>query len=95
MNKHLTALAVIGSLSSTPALAQDLEISITNLTNGIYFTPFLVAAHDDSSHLFMEGSAATASLQALAEGGNFSGLSTDIQALGGNVVENPAGGLLA
>lgn len=95
MKKHITALAVVSSLSAAPAMAQDLDIKITNLTNAIYFTPFLVAAHDSSSHLFMEGSAASSSLQAMAEGGDISGLSTDIQASAGNVVENPAGGLLA
>ena len=95
MKKHLTALAVISCLSTAPAMAQDLDIKITNLTNGIYFTPFLVAAHDSSSHLFMKGSTASSSLQAMAEGGDITGLSTDIQASAGNVVENPAGGLLA
>ena len=95
MKKQLTALAVISTLSVTPVMAQDLDISITNLTNGIYFTPFLVAAHDKNSHLFMEGSAASTSLQAMAEGGDISNLSSDIQAVAGNVVENPAGGMLA
>ncbi len=95
MKMHLTALAVISSLSAAPAMAQDLDIKITNLTNAIYFTPVLAAAHDSSNRLFMEGSAASTSLQAMAEGGDISGLSTDIQATGGNVVENPAGGLLA
>ncbi len=95
MKKHLTALAIVSSLSAAPAMAQDLDIKITNLTNAIYFTPFLVAAHDKHSRLFMEGSAASSNLQAMAEGGNIAGLSTDIQAMGGNVVENPAAGLLA
>ncbi len=95
MKKPIAALAAFTALSTSPVMAQDLDIKVTNLTNGIYFTPLLVAAHSDSSHLFMEGSAASASLQAMAEGGEISGLSTDIQALGGSVVENPAGGLLA
>jgi len=95
MKKQLTALAIISSLGTAPAMAQDLNIKITNLTNAIHFTPFLVAAHDSNSHLFMEGSAASSSLQAMAEGGDITGLSTDIQATGGNVVENPASGLLA
>lgn len=94
MNKPLATLLAISSLSTTPALAQDLDIKLTNLTNAIYFTPLLVAAHDSSTHLFMEGSAASANLQAMAEGGDISGLSTDAQAVGGNVVENPAAGVL-
>lgn len=95
MKKRLSSLVVLAALSATPAMAQDLDIKITNLTNAIYFTPFLVAAHGSGNHLFMEGAAASSSLQAMAEGGDISGLSTDIQAVGGNVVENPAGGLLA
>ncbi|HHJ80601.1 MAG TPA: hypothetical protein ENJ65_03095 [Candidatus Tenderia electrophaga] len=95
MKKQFTALAIISGLSVAPAMAQDLDIKITNLTNAIHFTPLLVAAHDSSSHLFMAGSAASSSLQAMAEGGDISGLATDIQATGGNIIENPAAGLLA
>ncbi len=95
MKKQLTLASALSLFISAPGMAQDLNIEITNLTNGIYFTPFLVAAHDENSHLFMEGSAASSSLQAMAEGGDISGLSTDIQSVGGNVVENPAAGLLA
>lgn len=95
MKKPLATLIALSVLGSAPAMAQDLDIQITNLTHGIYFTPLLVAAHDGSNHLFMEGSAASANLQAMAEGGDIAGLSTDIQALGGNVVENPASGMLA
>ena len=95
MKKSMAALVAITALSTNPAAAKDLSIKVTNLTNGIHFTPLLVAAHDNNNHMFMEGSAASASLQAMAEGGDISGLSTDIQSIGGNVVENPAGGLLA
>jgi len=95
MNKTLSTLAILAALNASPALAQDLSVKITNLTNAIYFTPVLVAAHDDSAHLFMEGATASSNLQAMAEGGDISGLSTDIQALAGNVIENPAAGLLA
>ncbi len=94
MKKPLTTLLAISALSTAPVMAQDLDIKLTNLTNAIYFTPLLVAAHNSSTHLFMEGSAASTNLQAMAEGGDISGLSTDVQALAGNVVENPAGGFL-
>lgn len=95
MKKHLTTLAIVSSLATAPVMAQNLDIKITNLTNAIYFTPLLVTVHDKNNHLFMEGSPASSSLQAMAEGGDISGLSTDIQATGGNVIENPAAGLLA
>ena len=95
MKKIVTSVVALGMLGSAPLMAQDLSIKITNLTSGIYFTPFLVAAHNSDTHLFMEGTAATTNLQAMAEGGDISGLSTDVQAVGGEVVENPAGGFLA
>jgi len=95
MKKLLTSIAAFGILSSSQVMAQDLSIKVTNLTNGIHFTPLLVSAHDANSRLFMEGTTASTSLQAMAEGGDISALSTDIQALGGDVSENPAAGLLA
>jgi len=95
MKRHIASLIAVGMLSSTPALAQDIDIAITNLTNGTYFTPLLIAAHVPTTHLFELGTAASANLQAMAEGGNISGLSTDLDAVGADKVENPAGGRLA
>ena len=77
------------------AQADPIEVKITNITHGIYFTPLLVSAHDDATHLFEAGTAASASLQAMAEGGDISGLSTDLTGVGADAVEDPAGGLLA
>ncbi len=90
----MTLLAA-ATLFSGVAMAQDLTIKVSNLTSGMYFTPLLVSAHDVTSRLFMAGSPATASLQAMAEGGNISGLVSDLQGLGADISENPAGGLLA
>jgi hypothetical protein len=70
-------------------------VQITNLSNAIYFTPFLVAAHPAGNNLFSTGQPASANLQAMAEGGDITGLVTDVTALGATIVENPAGGLLA
>ena len=92
--KFLAALVSLAAVSTSPAIAADFDVEITNLTNGIWFTPFLVAAHPDGSSLFNPGQPATANLQAMAEGGDISGLSADVQGLGGMVVENPAAGLL-
>ncbi|MEW8027204.1 MAG: spondin domain-containing protein [Candidatus Thiodiazotropha sp.] len=89
------ALALAGALVTTPALAQDLTISITNLTHGSYFTPLLVAAHAGGNHFFQLGTSASTNLQAMAEGGDISGLSTDMSAVNADLVENPVGGLLA
>lgn len=95
--KKLTSLcsASLLALAAQQASAADLEITIQNLTQGIYFTPLLVTAHPDDITLFNVGEAASSALQKMAEGGAIDDL---VEAAGGansNVVANPAGGLLA
>jgi len=82
-------------LVATPALARDIQVDITNLTPGIYFTPLLVAAHNRHTHLFEVGTEASAELQALAEGGDSSGLTDILDSVDGVYKDNPADGLLA
>lgn len=94
MNMRTTFLAAALGVIATPAMAADLTVKITNLTQGIAFTPLLVAGHNSDTTLFRAGEAATANLQAMAEGGDISGLSADVTGAGGVVQENPAGGLL-
>lgn len=93
MNNKVAAVVLSGLFSSS-AFALDLSVTITNLTHGNHFTPLLIAAHDASQHLFEVSSTASTSLQAMAEGGDISFLSTDMMALGANVIENPAAGLM-
>ena len=96
IRKSLQALpAMVAALSAAPALAADFDVSIQNITRGIYFTPLLVAAHENNASLFTTGAAASANLQAMAEGGDISGLESDLAALGATQENNPAGGLLA
>ncbi|MES9993599.1 MAG: spondin domain-containing protein [Candidatus Thiodiazotropha sp.] len=98
MKKSLSAMTLSATLIfSANSLASDREISveITNLTNGIYFTPLLVATHNRHTHLFELSTAASDNLQAMAEGGNIDGLVEDVTAAGGEVVADPASGLLA
>lgn len=95
MKTHAIALLTgIGILASSSVMARDLNVQITNFTNGLYITPLLVAAHDRDTHLFEPGSGATAHLQAMAEGGDISGLIGDVEYSGGRYVANPANGLL-
>lgn len=94
MNKTLGPLA-LALAAAAPAHATQFDVEIINLTRGSYFTPFLVAAHVDDARLFSSGEPASASLQAMAEGGDISGLAADVAALNATTVENPAGGLLA
>lgn len=86
-----TTLLLVSSLAS----AADLNVRIINLTNGLWYTPFLVAAHTDDSRVFTTGQPASASLQAMAEGGDIAGLVTDLDAIGATLAPNPAGGPLA
>jgi hypothetical protein len=89
------ALVSAGILLTPPAFAREISVEITNLTNSFYFTPLLVAAHPAGTHLFEPGASASAHLQAMAEGGDISGLIGDVEALGGVHDADPAGGLLA
>lgn len=96
MKRTLCAAMLAASIAAAPAAnAVDFDVTITNLSNSIYFTPFLVAAHPAGNNLFVTGQPASANLQAMAEGGDTSGLITDVTALGATMVDNPAGGLLA
>ena len=97
MNKYMIGLLVAGSLSSSLAMADDksVTVEITNLSNALYYTPLLVSAHNRNTHLFQTGTAASVNLQAMAEGGNISGLIADLDAVGASSVANPAAGLLA
>ncbi len=89
----LAGLTLAASTSITHA--QQLEITVTNLTQGIYYTPILVGAHTQDVALFHAGEQATQMLQAMAEGGDISGLSDMLTMASADVVENPAAGLLA
>jgi len=94
MKKISTALFA-AALFATPAIAGDITVEITNLTNGIYYTPLLVAKHGAQMDLFEPGMPASVHLKAMAEGGDISGLIADLEAEGADIVANPAGGLLA
>ena len=87
-------MASVAALGSVSVQSAELEITLTNATKGIYFTPLLIAAHDDSLRMFQTGQPAIAELEAIAEEGNISGMSTLIGNAGGKVVENPAAGIL-
>jgi len=98
MKTSIAALTLSLSLTATaPAWAggRDIDVEVTNLTNGTWFTPLLVAAHSRGLHLFQLATPASPHLQAMAEGGDLSGLISDVEAAGAEYVANPAGGLLA
>lgn len=95
MKGIFTSIVAGCALFAVSAHATDFNVRIINLTNGLYLTPLLVSAHPDGSNLFTTGQAASANLQAMAEGGDIAGLVADLDALGATTASNPAAGLLA
>lgn len=93
MKTAITTLAML--TASMNVSAQDLDITVTNLSQGLYFTPIVAAAHTGDAKLFSVGMAASPELTAMAEGGDISGLVSVLTNADANTVENPAAGLLA
>lgn len=89
----LSVLAL--ALASSTTMAQELSITVTNLTQGLHFTPVITAAHTSDNHIFMSSEMASTELQAMAEGGDISGLASILTNADANINENPATGLLA
>ena len=93
--KTLLALMVGMVLPLGQAMAAEFTVTVKNLTNGIYFTPLLITAHDGNTHLFETGSPATPALQAMAEGGDIFELLKIVGGEDRDTKANPAGGLLS
>ncbi|MEP4890254.1 MAG: spondin domain-containing protein [Aliiglaciecola sp.] len=83
------------TVAMQPAWSADLTVEIQNLTQGIYFTPLLVAAHTPDASLFELGETASAEIEAMAEMGSLDGLMTIGTSVNADMVADPAGGLLA
>ncbi|NVK54569.1 MAG: hypothetical protein HWE26_03050 [Alteromonadaceae bacterium] len=94
--KQLTSLLLAAGVTAiAPGLqAAELEVSVQNLTRGMYFTPILISAHTPEQQLFNVGEAASAELQAMAEGGSIAGLADATAAMSADNILNPASGLL-
>lgn len=93
LRNALLTSALMGAASFSQAVEFDVEIS--NATQGVFFTPLLVAAHAGDASVFTLGTEASAELQAMAEGGSIDGLADNLSAAGATLVTNPAEGLLA
>lgn len=79
-----------------PAQATRISVTVENLTpeGGLYFTPLWVGFHDGSFDTFDVGAPASASIEAVAEGGDVAPLRADFGAVAGgvdDVVIAPAG----
>ncbi|GAA4896539.1 spondin domain-containing protein [Ferrimonas pelagia] len=94
LTKGITISTLLVGVAAPHAMAQTLQLTVTNLTQGIYFTPILATAHDSQYHLFQSGMVASPELQAMAEGGDIAGLATIADSIQAISAANPAGGLL-
>ncbi len=94
--RYLTSLFMAAGVTALAPVSQaaELEVTVQNLTQGIYFTPILISAHTPEQQLFNVGEAASAELQQMAEGGNITGLAEVTAAMSADNVTNPAEGLL-
>lgn len=95
MKAPLITVAAAAALVSQAANAAELDIKLTNLTQGLHFTPVLITAHNVDNTQFQVATPASEALQAMAEGGNIEPLMTQAQAQGNDIAANPAEGLLA
>ncbi|MDO6836696.1 spondin domain-containing protein [Pseudoalteromonas carrageenovora] len=95
MKASAFTIATLLAVASQSTMAAELDVKITNLTKGLYFTPVLITAHDSEDKLFEVATEASSALQAMAEGGDISALVTQASASSSDIVENPAAGLLA
>ncbi len=91
----ISVLPLVAALASPNAFSEVIDVKVTNLTQGMYFTPLLVTAHPDTTDLFSLGDAASSEIQAMAEGGDIAGLVTLAENAGAVSSENPAEGVLA
>lgn len=78
--RTLTQAIAVTLLTTGAAQAVELTVSITNLTQGMLFTPRLLVAHTGNVDLFEPGTAASEGLTAIAEGGDTSVLAGALDA---------------
>lgn len=89
-----SALGLVGVMGiSSNALAAEFEVTVTNITAGVYFTPLIVSAHPSNVAMFNVGGTASEQLQAIAEGGDVSGMAALLESIGASVATGD--GLLA
>ena len=87
MNKKFIAVGITSAVFGMGGFAQaaQYEVTVTNTTAGIHFTPLIVAAHSPSATMFNTGAQASTQLQAIAEGGDVSGMAALLESIGASV----------
>lgn len=80
----LMMMAASFGLVVTPAAADGdgevYAVTITNVTHGVLFTPFIAATHDEGLKIFTLGTPASAAITRIAEGGDVSVLAAELEA---------------
>jgi len=89
-------LVLLGGLYAGSVFAdQTYQVTITNVTRGISFTPILAITHKAGSPLFELGSPASDELAAIAEGGDTTPFKNKLLASGMAMDATSSAGLLA
>lgn len=93
--RTITHALVAAALVGTGGVAQatDFEVTVTNITAGVYFTPLIASAHPANVAMFELATEASPELQAIAEGGDVSSMAALLESVGASVATG--GGLLA
>lgn len=84
----------IMTLVNTSVHSASFNVTLINTTHGNYFTPLLISAHNSVTHLFQLGQQASPELQAMAEGGDITGLVRLLGGVDADTVADPVAGLL-
>ena len=86
-------LLILTSFAVGQSSAAEFSVSVKNLTHGTWFTPLLITAHDRDTDLFETGEFASDQLQAMAEGGDISGLAALVGGEDADTIVDPVGDL--
>jgi len=65
--------------------AAEFEVTVTNITAGVYFTPIIASAHPSDVAMFELATEASPELQAIAEGGDVSSMAALLESVGASV----------
>ena len=76
----VTTISLLFSPLSQSSGYSTIQVTITNLTNAVLFTPILVASHRGNVSIYELGAAASDDLSAIAEGGDVVPLTTTLNA---------------
>ena len=86
IKKLALAAAVCTVLAANQsAHATEYEVTVTNLTHGLHFTPLLLSAHPEDTRFFYTGEPSSPELQALAEGGDTTSLAALLESVSASV----------